>query len=341
MPVPAGDTGLLELAGDLSPTPTLDPDLLHRRDPAEVFLTDARALGADRFAAAAVLPAAHPYYTSLTGHHGHGADLVLLLECCRQAETYAAHAFHRVDRGASFLLRRWSAELRVDTGRAAAPPGSDRLLMTAVTRDPQVRRGAVAGLTYDFALWLAGDRIGEVGMGVGYVSPAAHAVLRSRGRGGPPPTSEDPPARPPGDPVAPAAVGRERAEDTLLLGAASAAGTVTAGLRVPVDNPSFFEHPHDHVPGMVLVEAARQAAVLAVRGRTGPGRAARLVALESAFHAYAELDAPITMTAVPAGRAGDGPATAERHAVEVTFHQGGADIARTRVVTALGPKAAP
>jgi 2-oxo-3-(phosphooxy)propyl 3-oxoalkanoate synthase len=80
-------------------------------------------------------------------------------------------------------------------------------------------------------------------------------------------------------------------------GAAGAAGAAndptSAGswsrrqLRVLTSSPWLFDHPVDHVPGMLLMEAARQAVHLAA----GPVRP-RLTRLDAGFHRYVDLDVP-------------------------------------------------
>ena len=369
-------------ADALSFAVTCDPSLLHRRNPAEVFLTDVRAIG-DRmppgepggteqcedagryesagryedFAAAALLPSGHPHYGGLTGPAAHGPDPMLLLECCRQAETYAAHTFFGIEQGAGFILRGLSVRTFPDAtggqvpaaagspaGAATAASGTgtgavpaDRLVMAFQVREPGPRRGAVSNLDYTFDLWAGPERIARIVLRVGYAAPRTYAALRARRRGGPPPTSRKagPPAA--GVPVEPSLAGRLRATDCVLLDlAAESATEVTAALRVPVENPSYFDHPHDHVPGMVLVEAARQLATAATGvWDAAPGRPARMTAVEAEFSQYAELDAPTALSAVPL----DDPGTPSRPGrVEVVLRQGTTEVARMRVTTAAAAR---
>jgi hypothetical protein len=339
--------GVPDAAALLDFSTALDPALVHRRHSGEVFLADARAVGDGAFVAAALAPTGHPQYAGLTGAVGRPADLLALLECCRQAETYAAHAFFGVPRDCAFVLRDWSAELSTDPVRGPAA-GPAELLITAVAEDSRAPGGAVSTLAYEFGLWSAGARVGTVRMSVGYLGPRVYGALRARRRGGPPRFSDASAAQVGGRPVEPAEVGRLRATDTVLLDPAPdlpvGRAPVTARLRVPVENTSYFDHPHDHVPGMVLAEAARQLATLAA-ARWGDGAPERtaLTALDSSFTAYAELDAPIVLTATLA--AANGPAApadgSTRTAVEVTFHQQGERIARCGVVLAVaGPSGA-
>ncbi|MCJ0871898.1 ScbA/BarX family gamma-butyrolactone biosynthesis protein [Streptomyces sp. AP-93] len=99
---------------------------------------------------------------------------------------------------------------------------------------------------------------------------------------------------PPPPPVSPGLVGRTDERDVTL------AATDRPGLwqlRVDTSNTVLFDHPHDHIPGMVLLEAFGQAtqAVVAPR-RVCP------VNFETTFHRYIELDQPCWITAEPVTR---------------------------------------
>jgi hypothetical protein len=74
-------------------------------------------------------------------------------------------------------------------------------------------------------------------------------------------------------------------------------------LRVDTAHPTYFDHPVDHVPGMVLLEAARQAAHLTTGWPT-----ALLTGLGSRFVRYAELDSPCWIEAEAGTRPGAGRA---------------------------------
>src|SRR5918999_1708301 len=153
MSITLDDFPLPSPAYRLSFARTVDLAMIHRRNPDESFLTDAVPLDSRRFAAAALLPAAHPHYAGHTGPSGR-RDPMLLLECARQAETYAAHTMFGVPPDTRFVLRKWSAEFTADAAPEAAGP--TELLMTAVTGNPRLMRDRLRGLDYDLALWVAG-----------------------------------------------------------------------------------------------------------------------------------------------------------------------------------------
>lgn len=296
---------------------TVDLALIHRGNPSEAFLTDLVPTGPHDFVAGAVLPAEHPHYRGHTGP-SRARDPLLLLECARQAETCAAHAQFGVEPDARFVLRTWSAEL---TPGGLAPPGRTELTITAVTRNPKLMRDRIRGLDYELVLWEAGTRIGVVRMEVGYVSGSAYTVLRARKHNGSLPSSDDlgPTS---GTRIDPARVGRLRATDVVLLDVEGDAALVTARLRVPTENPSLFDHAQDHVPAMVLMEAARQLATLATHewGGAAPDHST-LVSMRASFAAYAELAEPVELRATP--RAGG--------RVAVVFRQAGTELAEAEI----------
>ncbi len=107
-------------------------------------------------------------------------------------------------------------------------------------------------------------------------------------------------------------------------------------LRINTAHPTLFRRPNDHVPGMLLLEAARQAAMLAT------GDTAYLpAAMELSFSRYVELDSPCWIEAEVLTAAG--PATA----VRITGHQDGTPVflctltspSREPAVAGLGPAA--
>lgn len=350
----------------LSFTDTVDLALLHRRHPTEAFLTDAVRTGPHGFAAAAALPADHPHYAGHTGP-SRDRDPMLLLECARQAETYAAHTMFGVARDDRFVLRNWSVEFPP----CGLPPatGPTALSITATTGNHRLVGDRTAGLDYDLELRVAGRRVGRVRMAVAYLTDPAYRMIRARRHPDRLPSSDDLAATA-GRPVEPAEVGRLRATDTLLLDVAAGPDTVTARVRVPVENPSLFDHAQDHVPAMVLMEAARQVAALATRhwGGAAPDLT-RMVAASASFTSYAELAEPIAVTATPVPAAAALPAAAPSFvaspavgpssvvspavgpvggasapggwagggSVDVLFRQGGVAVAAVRIDLAVPP----
>jgi 2-oxo-3-(phosphooxy)propyl 3-oxoalkanoate synthase len=118
-------------------------------------------------------------------------------------------------------------------------------------------------------------------------------------------------------PVAPALVGRSDARNVVLT---PTEHPLSWQLRVDTSHSVLFDHPHDHVPGMVLLEAAAQAAQAT---QPTPVAATRF---ETQFHRYVEFDQPCFVTAVPTGST-----------VQVTITQAGNPVFTAEVTTEPWP----
>ncbi|WOT40112.1 AfsA-related hotdog domain-containing protein [Streptomyces coeruleorubidus] len=111
----------------------------------------------------------------------------------------------------------------------------------------------------------------------------------------------------------------------MLLDPVTEGRQVRARLLV-AGHPSLFDHAQDHVPGMVLMEAGRQTALLTAEELFGaPAASWSLTGLEASFGAYAELDEPLTVIGDGHEGAADAAGTVS---VPVTFEQGGRGVAR-------------
>jgi hypothetical protein len=302
---------------ELSFRRTVDRELVHRRALSEVFLTDFRPTGDDGFVAAAQLPPSHAYYTDHLGSTRH-VDPFLLLECCRQAETYAGHDLLGVPLDHRFVLREWSLRLGgpVDMPVGGAPP---ELVVTGAVHNP-VRRGEqLRGITFDMGLTVSRTRVGALRMVVAYLPGNAYDLLRRRARGGAPPLSDNVRDTGTGTPVPARRVGRANPANVVLAAVETAGPRATAVMAAPFAHPSLFDHPQDHIPGMVLMEGARQLALAALAD--GPGHPVAdptVVELAATFGRYAELDVPTLLRAETSGGVNGSPREA---AVRVTFEQ--------------------
>ncbi|GGK77116.1 AfsA-related hotdog domain-containing protein [Streptomyces flaveus] len=305
---------------------SVDRRLLHRRALSEVFLTDTSAVDEQCFLAGAQLPSSHAYFTDHVGHTV--VDPVLLLECARQAETYGAHTHLGVDSDTKFVLQSWSMRL---PGLFTAHSGDPSELTIQVTTDRPVGATAPArSVTYEMRFLLSGEEVGEVRMAVGYLSSGTYSFIRSKRRGSPPVSSDDVATVP--ATVAPQDLGRADPVNALLIDPVHDGDGISAGVRTPNDNPSMFDHAQDHLPGMVLTEAARQAALLAGARLLGrPADGTTLVGFDLGFAKFAELDAPTTISAIPE-RDSDGIQT-----FRIAFQQNGDEVASGTVETTTVP----
>ncbi|MFT7520588.1 MAG: hypothetical protein ACI9MC_002738 [Kiritimatiellia bacterium] len=76
--------------------------------------------------------------------------------------------------------------------------------------------------------------------------------------------------------------------------------TFVCQLRVLVDHPFFFEHPTDHVPGLLLIEGARQFGVAVAHLHYSVPNSTIFVleTVQTHFTRFAELDSPTAILGV-------------------------------------------
>ncbi|MDQ0986272.1 ScbA/BarX family gamma-butyrolactone biosynthesis protein [Streptomyces sp. V2I9] len=315
----------------------LERSLVHRHADDEVFVTDHVALEDGRFAVAARLPSAHRYF-----HDGPGAsarvDPMLLLECSRQAGTVVAHRHLGVPTDTAFLIAEWSVALDGATALPLPRPGSGELTMVIEVQDAKQRGEALLGATLMTELYLAGRRVASSTVVAGYPSRAGYKSFRTRQRSSVAPLSDAMPPRGGGTPADGRRVGRAREENVVLASVRRTGGRTVAELDVPVAHPVFYDHPLDHVPATALLEAARQAALLAIAPETAEETAAaagpwQVSAVHARFERFVELDGP-TEVSVRVEQAGDS------RSVHVLFEQDGATACACEV-TVRAPAAAP
>ncbi|MGH3434665.1 MAG: ScbA/BarX family gamma-butyrolactone biosynthesis protein [Thermocrispum sp.] len=286
---------------------TVDRAWVHRHAVSEVFVTDASAAGDGSFVVAAQLPRKHWFYTDHPAVQG-VVDPLLLQECARQAVTVVAHRYLAVPMQTSALVTSWRAELPRGL-RNGDQPVQLRLLVTP--HDLRERDGQAIGVRFTAELSLDGEPAGSTEIGAAYLPREQYRDFRALRRSTPPPSSADLPGRGGTDLVSPASVGRSVGDHVVLGDLRSVGEEVVATLDAPPRHPSLYDHPLDHVPGMVLMEAARQLTLLVLGSPSH-----EVTGLDATFSRFAELDAPVRVTGarVPGG-------------VRVGFEQGGASVA--------------
>lgn len=253
---------------ELSYSRTVDRDLVHRDSLGEVFLTDLRASGRTNesghhpgYTAAAQLPRSHAYY----GDHllrPSAYDPVLLLEACRQAGLAGAHEFYGVPVGHKFIL----THLRISLSRlerTVVGSAPCRLSMRMSVSGHRHRDDRTTGLDYEIGLYAQDQEIGTAAVGLRFKSPEDYLRLRLANRDGRQlPSSANLTERAQSRGVDPYLVGRSNPGNVVLADTRVTGGVGGATLRIPTEHPSMFDHPQDHLPGMVIAEAARQLALL-------------------------------------------------------------------------------
>jgi hypothetical protein len=265
-------------------------EYVHKTTTAEVLLTGWRATGQDTFAVTASWPAEHFFYESVRGFH----DPLLVAETVRQTVPLLSHVAYDVPFGHRQSWSRFHYSLDLF---ALATGGTPTEVELRVTCTDITRRGTVlAGLSMQIELLADGIPLGTAGTTFLNHPPKIYQRLRGSHADSAWGTAE---AAPVPRPVPPHQVGRRSEADVVLAPAGPRPSD--SRLRVDTRHPVLFDHPLDHVPGMLLLEAARQAGT-AVAGH-GPVIA---TSLDAVFTRYVELNAPCWIHAEPAPAAANG-----------------------------------
>ncbi|ARP71430.1 gamma-butyrolactone biosynthesis protein [Streptomyces pluripotens] len=267
---------------------TVPRQLVHRASVTEVFLTDGAQVASGRFLVGAQWPRHHSlYHPDQSGR----CDFMLLAETVRQAGIFLMHRFYDVPLGRHFVFK--SLDLHIDDLDALrvgdTPLGAVLDVSVTATGRPD---GSRFDAQLDVTIEVGGQPCARSSVAVVMVDARRYEVVRHRGRDLTDVATVTPPAT---CSAAPVIAGRQDAN--VLLRTAADADSTTWLLHVDLQHPGYFEHPSDHVPGMMLLEAFRQA------GHLTAASGCSLTSLEARFRSFGELFQSITIrsSAGPSG----------------------------------------
>ncbi|MFJ4242996.1 ScbA/BarX family gamma-butyrolactone biosynthesis protein [Streptomyces iakyrus] len=248
-------------------------ELAHRTTETDVFPARWTRISDTRFRFTAHWPAAHPFFGPVDDQH---QDPMIVGETLRQASMVLAHAEFGAPADTHFVM--WDLTVSVDPAALLLADAAEPVEFDVVCSEIRRRGRGLRSMRTTMEFRRAGRFVARGTGSTGCTPPRAYRRLRA-GRlnawNTPVPLLAG---------IAPQAAGRSRAEDVVL---APADRPGVWNLRVDTGHPVLFPRPNDHVPGMVLFEAARQAATAASGLR--PFLPATLTA---EFDHYAELHSP-------------------------------------------------
>jgi hypothetical protein len=250
-------------------------DYVHKLDASEVLLTEWRETARDTYRILADWPKEHGFYRTRHGLH----DPLLLAETVRQTVPLLSHAAYGVPFG---HRQSWSSlSYSLTPAALAVGEGGTAVELHVACEDVVRRAGRLASVNMRVDVVRDGVRVGTAQTRFANHAPALYERVRGPYADIAWATGRALPAEPAVDP---ARVGRDHPGDVVL------AASDTPGrsrLRVDLRHPVLFDHPVDHVPGMLVLEAARQAAQAVAHPRS-----ATVVGMDAVFARYAEFDAP-------------------------------------------------
>ncbi|WP_329305258.1 ScbA/BarX family gamma-butyrolactone biosynthesis protein [Streptomyces anulatus] len=288
---------------------------VHKLRGEEVLLTSWAEPHPGRYELTARWPQGHAFYRPSGGAY----DPMLVAESVRQTVPLLSHAVYDVPREYKQAWENFSLAVEPSASLVTTVEEEVRLVVSC---SDVVRRGSrFAGMTMRVDVHL-GERL--MGTALTRFNNQPAAIYR-RLRGSYADTESALAAcLPAGPPVEPHRVDRVSPADVVL--SPDPGGRYGRWmLRVDPTHPVLFDHAVDHVPGMLLLEAARQAAHAVGDGAT------LVTGMETDFARYVELDAPAVVLAGDPVPDGTG-----RSRVKVWIEQHGVQVF-TSEVTVQGP----
>jgi hypothetical protein len=268
-------------------------DLIHRAHDQEILVSPPWRAAAGGYGTTTVTGGIGPYYRDHPVTHR--ADLLLLIEACRQAALSVAHLFEGLAPDIAFFFNSIAVDVS-DLG-ALLDDGPELTITTAFQQMRLRGNGSPRQIRYtQLAAAGPGRPAVQTAMSVQGVPRDRYPELRRYDRAGSvPPTTADlrATARERSGTCVPAAVGRTRATNVVLADLQVGAERSSARLAPDFANASLFDHDYDHYPALVLLEAGRQ---LALASTGDPSRSV-VTAVRAEFPRFAELDIPAVVTA--------------------------------------------
>ncbi|MFD3759677.1 ScbA/BarX family gamma-butyrolactone biosynthesis protein [Streptomyces sp. NPDC058622] len=301
-----------------APRPTYVPsELVHKHRASEVLLTSWRPTAPDAFTVTAHWPTDHRFYAVRHALH----DPLLLSETIRQVFPLLSHAAYDVPFGHHLLWDYYEYSLTRDALHAEHLPAALDLHVTCLEA---VRRGTrVTALTLRIDAVRGGLPLATAHTRFTVQSPAIYRRLRAEHG-----ERRLMPELPLPSPVPPSRLGRTSCQDVVL---SPTEAPHRWQLRVDNRHPILFDHPLDHVPGMLLLEAARQASQDMCQQQPMVA-----VAMDNRFSRYVELDTPCHVEAQPLSDDSLG-----RTRVGIVMRQDGAEHYSATVTLEAAPVARP
>ncbi|WP_307792527.1 ScbA/BarX family gamma-butyrolactone biosynthesis protein [Streptomyces verrucosisporus] len=271
-------------------TTTVAREYVHRAAFSEVFLTGWNKVEKDTFTVTAQWPRSHSFYTTEHGVH----DPLLLCETLRQSGLLLSHTAYEIPFGYQISWSRLQYAANAQALRAQNTPAEIELHVACT--DIRYHRSLAASMTMHIEAVRDGSLLSVATIAFGLHSPRVYERLRS-GRCDAALMSAEAPT--PVPPVAGELTGRLRPQDVVL---SPTAEDWRWQLRVDTTHPVLFDHPVDHVPGMLLLEGVRQAA----HALEPSGGATIPTAMDVSFRRYVEFDEPCWIEAETESKASGG-----------------------------------
>lgn len=222
---------------------------IHKNNESEIFLKSLIRISETRFTASFCVQRNHPHYDDFCATKN-DINPMFLLECARQAETYASHIICGIPLESKFILKSWQV-----TSNAIHYIKSNVENLTADIFIDWPSNKKVRSNVFTIIFLMESEPVAYVRIAVGYASNESYKFLREKKHSS---TIILPQLN-----LVPA--GKVGYSDDLNVSIASVNCTQDSFICAFVlreKNQSYNDHPQDHITGINLTEAAKQTCYL-------------------------------------------------------------------------------
>lgn len=240
---------------------TVSKELVHRAAVSEVFLTDINNIEEDKFYTGAHLPRTHSYYNDVPSKTHY--ENIVLLEVCRQSSIIIAHNYYNAPLNAKFIFN--EAKFHIEDNKALlikASPSSVLTEIDVISKD--LRNNKLNGLTFEMRVYVDCKLAATKLMDITWLDLPVWNKIRNKALQFAESFSEIKFSRSANQLESRDVVGRDNTENIVLHSIENKNGKYVAGIHINKAHPAIFDHPLDHVPGMLLIEAFRQMSLYCV-----------------------------------------------------------------------------
>ncbi|MGV9847595.1 ScbA/BarX family gamma-butyrolactone biosynthesis protein [Streptomyces sp. NPDC003442] len=302
---------------------TVPRELVHRLSLGEVFLTGVLARDEDTLDIGVQIPRSHAFYRDTAGCR-HVYDPMVLVEAVRQSLLMLGHDLFENPFGTKFILRDIALRDADITALAVGDVPTEVVLRCRIVRRFRGREG-LKGARLSYTALIDDRVVATLDGSMSWLTPAQWQATREDVRATLGlPVQATFTACEPGERIGEALVDRRDAANVVISPLRlqlppDGSEMGAARLLVDTSHPVLFDHPLDHVPGMLTLEAFRQLS-LATAVETGalPSASAVLTGLKARFTGFGELDLPIACESVRAD--GDGTSAVLRCVMKQAGH---------------------
>lgn len=233
---------------------SVEKHLVHKAFNSEVFLTDSHKLDENTFEIAAFLPRSHIYYNDTQDFTRH--DVSALLEVFRQCSIFVAHNFYGVALSSKFIFD--STDFKVLHNEVLEnSPQSYQAIITIAVLQVKHKRGNDYGLLLDMRLFIDSKKYATKIMDMSWFAPKIYEKLRGK-------VANENYTPLDNHQISSKSLGQNATTNIVITQFLQESQYFQTTIIPNQAHPAFFDHPLDHLPASLLIEAIRQSSLLVI-----------------------------------------------------------------------------